>query len=149
MQTKGMAGDSAAGAEPRAGALQAAQADLRAGCGHGPCASFLTAQGWLHALSPLMDPNSNSSLFVSLAVGFHLDNEQSHAPHIAMVLMWGRPRHCSEKGGEAKAPLSEPAQDDFGSLGFQKFPKGYNYLCTAAVEALTFTPGIYSASPLL
>lgn len=35
--------------------------------------SFFTVQGLLHASGPLMNPNSNSSLFFFPGVGFQLD----------------------------------------------------------------------------
>lgn len=82
---------------------------------HHPCASFLTVQGLLRALGPLMDPNSNSSLFFFPAVGFQLDNEQSHSPHIAilLVLTWGRGQDLAQREEGRPKHLFQPAQGDF------------------------------------
>lgn len=103
-----------------------------------PCAPFVTVQGLLHTLDPLMDPNS--SLFLFPGVGFQLDYEQSHSPHIAilLVLMWRRGQNLSQS--QLKMILAH--------LDLRN-PSGYISLCTAAVRALTYTPGIYPVSPLL
>lgn len=96
---------------------------------------FLIVQGLLHTLGTLMDPNS--SLFLFPGVGFQLDCEQSHSTHIAilLVLMWRRGQDLSQS-----QPRMILAHLDLRNTS------GHISLCTAAVGALTSTPGIYPAS---
>lgn len=93
---------------------------------HHPRASFLTVQGLLCALGPLMDPNSNSSLLFVLAVGFHLDNEQSYSRHIAILLVLTLRRGqdlAQRKEGRLKYPSRGQPRMILAHLDLRNSPK--------------------------